>query len=96
MSIKEQRGQPRTSVLPLLGVPDPLPLIGLYLPSTTANVPDEEPSTNSIGGGKSALKASMSLAGRYCARSCGSNTAAGCRVASILSGIPRCFALSAR
>lgn len=39
-------------------------LIGSYLPSATARVPEEEPSTNSIGGGSNLLKASISLAGR--------------------------------
>lgn len=39
-------------------------LIGWYLPSGTARAPEEEPSTNSIGGGRRLLKASTSLAGR--------------------------------
>jgi hypothetical protein len=39
-------------------------LIGSYLPSATARAPEDEPSTNSMGGGSKLLKASMSLAGR--------------------------------
>ena len=39
-------------------------LIGWYFPSATAKTPEEEPSMNSIGGGKSLLKASRSFAGR--------------------------------
>jgi hypothetical protein len=38
-------------------------LIGSYLPSATARAPEDEPSTNSIGGGSRLLKASISLAG---------------------------------
>lgn len=44
-------------------------LIGSYLPGGTANAPDEEPSTNSMGGGSRLLKASLSLDGRYCRES---------------------------
>ena len=40
-------------------------LMGSYLPSGTASVPEDEPSTNSMGGGRSLLKASRSLDGLY-------------------------------
>lgn len=43
--------------------------MGWYLPSPMARVPDEEPSTNSTGGGRSCLKVSISFAGRYWAAS---------------------------
>ena len=39
--------------------------MGWYLPSPTASTPEEDPSTNSILGGKSLLKASRSFAGLY-------------------------------
>lgn len=39
--------------------------IGSYFPSGTARASDEEPSTNSTGGGKRLLKASRSFEGRY-------------------------------
>ena len=39
--------------------------MGSYLPSGTASVPEDEPSTNSMGGGRSLLKASKSLDGLY-------------------------------
>jgi hypothetical protein len=39
-------------------------LIGRYLPSGTASAPEDEPSTNSIGGGSKLLNASTSRAGR--------------------------------
>jgi hypothetical protein len=41
-----------------------------YFPSTTANVPDEEPSMNSTGGGSRLLKASVSFDGRYSSEVC--------------------------
>lgn len=41
-------------------------LIGSYFPGGTASAPEEDPSMNSIGGGRRLLKASLSLAGRYC------------------------------
>ena len=47
------------------------PFIGSYLPGGTASAPDEEPSTNSMGGGSRLLKASLSLDGRYCSESSG-------------------------
>ena len=40
-------------------------LMGWYLPSPIARTPDDDPSTNSIGGGKSLLNASRSFAGLY-------------------------------
>ena len=40
-------------------------LMGWYLPSPIARTPDEDPSTNSMGGGKSLLNASRSFAGLY-------------------------------
>lgn len=49
-----------TSVFEAFGVV----LIGSYLPSGTAKAPEDEPSTNSIGGGNRLLKASRSLDGR--------------------------------
>ena len=39
--------------------------MGSYLPSGTASAPEDEPSTNSMGGGRSLLKASKSLDGLY-------------------------------
>lgn len=54
------RGRSRTLFCDAFGVA----LIGSYLPSATARAPEDEPSTNSIGGGSKLLKASMSLAGR--------------------------------
>jgi hypothetical protein len=40
--------------------------IGSYFPSPRIRVPEDEPSTNSIAGGRRLLNASMSFAGRYC------------------------------
>lgn len=56
----DARGYSRTLFCDAFGVA----LIGSYLPSATARAPEDEPSTNSIGGGSKLLKASMSLAGR--------------------------------
>jgi hypothetical protein len=51
--------------------------MGWYFPSGTARTPDEDPSTNSMGGGSRLLKAAKSLVGRYCdapsANCCGEN-----------------------
>lgn len=41
------------------------PLMGSYFPSPRTKVPEDDPSMNSIAGGRRLLKASMSLAGRY-------------------------------
>jgi hypothetical protein len=41
-----------------------LAFMASYFPSATASVPDDDPSTNSIGGGRRLLKVSMSLDGR--------------------------------
>lgn len=38
--------------------------MGWYLPSGTARAPEDEPSTNSMGGGRRLLKVSTSRAGR--------------------------------
>lgn len=46
-----------------------VPLMGSYLPSATARTPDDDPSTNSIGGGRRLLNASISLDGLSCAGS---------------------------
>ena len=54
-----------------------------YFPSTTANVPDEEPSINSTGGGSRLLKASVSFDGRQSSEvCCGENIGDGKRGAA--------------
>ena len=55
----ETKTRERTSALESFG----LAFITSYLPST-ANVPDDEPSMNSMGGGSRLLKASVSFDGR--------------------------------
>jgi hypothetical protein len=42
------------------------PFTGSYFPSAINKAPEDDPSTNSTTGGRSLLKLSMSLAGRYC------------------------------
>lgn len=60
-----------TSVFPALGVA----LMGSYLPSGTARVPEDDPSTNSTGGGRSLLNDSISLEYLTPSSDCGANGA---------------------
>ena len=70
-----------------------VPLTGVYFPSGTASAPDDDPSINSIGGGRRLLKVSMSRTGLYCDASSedcwGENESIGYRSDASIIGLPR-------